>query len=138
MLPAMGSLGLGAGTDAETQRNFRRFNTMMDSMTDSELDERDPRKLFREAKIRRVALGSGAHLVRASLHHFQLCACGPWDRGQARDSRAAAAGDRRPPCRLRVAGVSGLGVRGEGSLCETPVATRARSKKSLRCSTNSG
>ena len=65
MLPMFGNMDMGgAGGDKETQAKFRRYHTIMDSMTDAELDETDSRKLFDAAKVRRVAYGSGSQLVR--------------------------------------------------------------------------
>lgn len=65
MMPMMGNMGIGDMADKESQIKFRKYKTIMDSMTDKELDEKDPRKLFEPTKIRRVALGSGSSLVRA-------------------------------------------------------------------------
>jgi Signal peptide binding domain len=70
MLPMFNNMGLGsAGADKETQTKFRKYNTVMDSMTDRELDETNVNKLFDAAKIRRIAHGSGSSMVRC------CCAC---------------------------------------------------------------
>jgi hypothetical protein len=63
MIPMFGNMGLGDGADKETQAKFRKYQTIMDSMTDKELDDSDVRKLFDPVKIRRVAYGSGCSLV---------------------------------------------------------------------------
>jgi Signal peptide binding domain len=71
MLPMFNGMDLGGvASDKETQAKFRRYETMMDSMTEKELDESDVRKLFDPVKIRRIAYGSGSSLVRpaAPLH----------------------------------------------------------------------
>lgn len=49
--------------DKESQVKFRRYQTMMDSMRDKELDETDSRKLFNKQFFYRVARGSGSSLV---------------------------------------------------------------------------
>lgn len=57
------NMDMGKGMDKETQSRFRKYETMMDSMRDSELDESDVRKLYDLAKMRRIARGSGCSLV---------------------------------------------------------------------------
>ena len=69
MIPGLNNLG-GMGGDKESQMKFRKYDTIMDSMTEKELDETDVRKLFDEKKIRRIAYGSGSSLVRC----FGCCA----------------------------------------------------------------
>jgi signal recognition particle GTPase len=65
MMPMLNQLNLGGGgaMDKESQIKFRRYQTIMDSMRDKELDETDSRKLFSEVLFRRVARGSGSSLV---------------------------------------------------------------------------
>jgi hypothetical protein len=57
------NMNLGKGMDKETQTRFRKYETIMDSMRDSELDESDVRKLYDINKMRRIARGSGSTLV---------------------------------------------------------------------------
>jgi signal recognition particle GTPase len=63
MLPMFSNMNLGKGMDKETQTRFRKYETIMDSMRDSELDESDVRKLYDINKMRRIARGSGSTLV---------------------------------------------------------------------------
>ena len=63
MLPMFSNMDMGKGMDKETQSRFRKYETMMDSMRDAELDESDVRKLYDLAKMRRIARGSGSSLV---------------------------------------------------------------------------
>lgn len=63
MLPMFSNMDLGKGMDKETQSRFRKYETIMDSMRDSELDESDVRKLYDISKMRRIARGSGCSLV---------------------------------------------------------------------------
>lgn len=67
MMPMLGQLNSGGSNgamDKEGQAKFRRFETIMDSMREKELDATDVRKVFTEPVIRRVARGSGSSLVR--------------------------------------------------------------------------
>lgn len=86
MMPMLGQLNMGSSgaMDKEGQAKFRRFETIMDSMRDRELDAADVRKVFTEPVIRRVARGSGSSLVRPA---HALCACGL--RGVCHVARAA-------------------------------------------------
>ncbi|KAL2462795.1 Signal recognition particle 54 kDa protein 3 [Forsythia ovata] len=49
------------GNEKETQAKRQRYMTMMDSMTNEELDSCDP-KIMNESRIMRIARGSGRHL----------------------------------------------------------------------------
>jgi signal recognition particle subunit SRP54 len=66
-------MDLGSGVDKETQARFRKYMTMLDSMSEKELDEPDVRKLYDMSKMRRIACGSGCSLVRLLLG-TPLCA----------------------------------------------------------------
>ena len=62
MLPGMAQSGmLDQGQDKVTQLRMRAFMTMMDSMTDKELDSTNPKLLHEPSRIWRVARGSGCH-----------------------------------------------------------------------------
>ena len=66
------NMQMGAGNDKETQIKFRRYMTIMDSMTEKELDENDVRKLFEPPRIKRYAYGSGRSIVRSPFL-YQCC-----------------------------------------------------------------
>lgn len=63
-MPMLGGLNLGAAGDKETQVKFRKYQTIMDSMTDKELDETDIRKLCLPSRLKRFSNGSGRSIVR--------------------------------------------------------------------------
>ncbi|KAL6610486.1 hypothetical protein ACP70R_040455 [Stipagrostis hirtigluma subsp. patula] len=62
MLPGFRSELMPKGKEKEGQAKIKRYMTMMDSMTDEELDSTNP-KLLNESRIARIARGSG-RLVR--------------------------------------------------------------------------
>lgn len=72
MLPVFNNLQMGASGDKETKIKFRRYMTIMDSMTEKELDEGDTRKLFEKSRIKRFAYGSGRSVVRFQLAKVAL------------------------------------------------------------------
>ncbi|KAL5229733.1 hypothetical protein ABZP36_028509 [Zizania latifolia] len=62
MFPGFSSELMPKGSDKESQAKIKRYMTIMDSMTDAELDSTNP-KLMSESRIIRIARGSG-RLVR--------------------------------------------------------------------------
>ncbi|OEL23647.1 Signal recognition particle 54 kDa protein 2 [Dichanthelium oligosanthes] len=58
MLPGFSSELMPKGHEKESQAKIKRYMTMMDSMTDAELDSTNP-KLMTESRIIRIARGSG-------------------------------------------------------------------------------
>ncbi|CAM0883426.1 unnamed protein product [Alopecurus aequalis] len=58
MLPGFSSELMPKGHEKESQAKIKRYMTMMDSMTDAELDSANP-KLMNESRIARIARGSG-------------------------------------------------------------------------------
>ncbi|XP_042457909.1 signal recognition particle 54 kDa protein 2-like isoform X1 [Zingiber officinale] len=58
MLPGFSSELMPKGHEKESQAKIKRYMTMMDSMTNAELDSTNP-KLFNDSRIMRVARGSG-------------------------------------------------------------------------------
>eukprot|EP01025_Chloroclados_australasicus_P010089 TRINITY_DN13955_c0_g1_i4.p1 TRINITY_DN13955_c0_g1~~TRINITY_DN13955_c0_g1_i4.p1 ORF type:complete len:491 (+),score=95.19 TRINITY_DN13955_c0_g1_i4:215-1687(+) len=75
-LPFFSNMPMQAGNDRETSAKFRRFLTIMDSMTEKELDERDVRKLMEDSRIYRLAYGSGRAIieVREMLENYKMMA----------------------------------------------------------------
>jgi signal recognition particle subunit SRP54 len=62
MLPGFSAAELmPKGSEKESQAKFKRYMTMMDSMTNEELDSTNP-KLLNESRIMRIARGSGRPL----------------------------------------------------------------------------
>lgn len=63
MIPGFNSDLMGKAGEEESARRLNRCITMMKSMADSELDNRDAAKLFRlqPSRVDRVGRGSGAH-----------------------------------------------------------------------------
>ncbi|CAD7927994.1 unnamed protein product [Amoebophrya sp. A25] len=62
MIPGMGGLaeGMGAGGEEEAQKRLRRFLTMMDSMTEAELDCKPEARIEKNpTRILRIARGAG-------------------------------------------------------------------------------
>ena len=49
------------GAEHESQARFKKFMTIMDSMTDEELDTENVNKLFTDTRVYRIAQGSGSH-----------------------------------------------------------------------------
>ncbi|PWA57503.1 hypothetical protein CTI12_AA408570 [Artemisia annua] len=62
MLPGLNAELMTKGQEKESQAKIKRYMTMMDSMTNEELDSTNP-KLMSESRIMRIARGSG-RLVR--------------------------------------------------------------------------
>ncbi|RLN23085.1 signal recognition particle 54 kDa protein 2 [Panicum miliaceum] len=58
MLPGFSAELMPKGHEKESQAKIKRYMTMMDSMTDAELDSTNP-KLMTESRIIRIARGSG-------------------------------------------------------------------------------
>lgn len=58
------------GHEQESQARLKRFLTMMDSMTDAELDTNNIKMLQEQSRIIRVAKGSGT-----SGHMRTVCPC---------------------------------------------------------------
>ncbi|KAL2554908.1 Signal recognition particle 54 kDa protein 3 [Forsythia ovata] len=61
MLPGFSAELMPKGREKESQAKLKRYMTMMDSMTNEELDSSNP-KLMNESRIMRIARGSGRHL----------------------------------------------------------------------------
>ncbi|CAD7927635.1 unnamed protein product [Amoebophrya sp. A120] len=61
MIPGMPTDMLGEGNEEEAQKRVRRFLTMMDSMTDAELDGKGDRIEKTPSRILRIARGAGVH-----------------------------------------------------------------------------
>lgn len=57
------NMNIGQGVDKEGQVKMRKYMTIMDSMSEKELDETDSRKLMDINKMKRIAYGSGTSLV---------------------------------------------------------------------------
>ncbi|KAG9141711.1 hypothetical protein Leryth_022033 [Lithospermum erythrorhizon] len=58
MLPGFSQELMPQGREKESQAKIKRYMTMMDSMTNEELDSTNP-KLMNESRIMRIARGSG-------------------------------------------------------------------------------
>lgn len=58
MLPGFGNELIPKGKDQDSQAKIKRYMTMMDSMTNEELDSSNP-KLMNESRMMRIARGSG-------------------------------------------------------------------------------
>lgn len=62
MIPGMDNSILGGVSEEESQARLRRFLTIMDSLTDAELDSMKDADLTKSAtRILRVARGAGVH-----------------------------------------------------------------------------
>ncbi|KAL6647564.1 hypothetical protein ACP70R_015001 [Stipagrostis hirtigluma subsp. patula] len=75
MLPGFSAELMPKGKEKEGQAKIKRYMTMMDSMTDEELDSTNT-KLLNESRITRIARGSGRHLrdVRDMLEEHKRIA----------------------------------------------------------------
>ncbi|KAK1281028.1 hypothetical protein QJS04_geneDACA003039 [Acorus gramineus] len=62
MIPGFSAELMQKGHEKESQARIKRFMTMMDSMTNDELDSTNP-KIMTESRIMRIACGSGRHVV---------------------------------------------------------------------------
>uniref|UniRef100_A0A0D9WIG1 signal-recognition-particle GTPase n=1 Tax=Leersia perrieri TaxID=77586 RepID=A0A0D9WIG1_9ORYZ len=69
MLPGFKSEPMPEGHDKESQAKIKRYMTIMDSMTDAELDSTNT-KLMNESRINRIARGSG-RLVKDVMDMLQ-------------------------------------------------------------------
>ncbi|KAG0589363.1 hypothetical protein KC19_1G015900 [Ceratodon purpureus] len=72
-IQTMGPVLMSKGGEKEGQAKFKRYMTMMDSMTAEELDSTNPCKLMKDSRINRIARGSGRHLhdVHEMLEAFR-------------------------------------------------------------------
>ncbi|OVA02818.1 Signal recognition particle [Macleaya cordata] len=70
MLPGFSTDLMANGRDKEGERKIKRYMTMMDSMTNEELDTTDPKKLINESRILRIARGSGCQ-VKDVMNMFE-------------------------------------------------------------------
>lgn len=71
------NMNIGQGMDKEGQVKMRKYMTIMDSLSEKELDETDSRKLMDINKMKRIAYGSGTSLVCSGLQRLVLCSgCG--------------------------------------------------------------
>ncbi|KAK1685411.1 hypothetical protein QYE76_046259 [Lolium multiflorum] len=59
MLPGFSSELMPKGSEKDGQAKIKRYMTIMDSMTDAELDSPNPKKLMTESRTIRIARGSG-------------------------------------------------------------------------------
>ncbi|KAL3375009.1 hypothetical protein AABB24_006487 [Solanum stoloniferum] len=75
MLPGFSAEMMPQGREKESQAKFKRYMTMMDSMTDEELDSTNP-KILTESRIMRIARGSGrlVHEVMEMLEEYKRLA----------------------------------------------------------------
>ncbi|CAN4086406.1 unnamed protein product [Withania somnifera] len=75
MLPGFRAEMMPQGREKESQAKFKRYMTMMDSMTDEELDSTNP-KIMTESRIMRIARGSGrlVHEVMEMLEEYKRLA----------------------------------------------------------------
>eukprot|EP00049_Salpingoeca_infusionum_P022426 m.6635 g.6635 ORF g.6635 m.6635 type:complete len:540 (-) comp5178_c0_seq1:255-1874(-) len=75
MIPGLGDM-LGKESEAASVEKFKCFITIMKSMTDNELDNRDSSKMFRlqPSRVTRVAKGAGVSLqdVEGMLHMYKM------------------------------------------------------------------
>ena len=55
------TLGTMQGKEKESAARIKKFMTMMDSMTNKELDSPDPKLWQQESRIMRIARGAGVH-----------------------------------------------------------------------------
>ncbi|CAN8288488.1 unnamed protein product [Cochlearia groenlandica] len=69
MLPGISSEMMPKGHEKESQAKIKRYMTMMDSMTNEELDSSNP-KVFNESRMMRIARGSG-RLVREVMEMLE-------------------------------------------------------------------
>ncbi|XP_010461733.1 PREDICTED: signal recognition particle 54 kDa protein 3 [Camelina sativa] len=69
MLPGMSAEMMPKGHEKESQAKIKRYMTMMDSMTNEELDSSNP-KVFNESRMMRIARGSG-RLVREVMEMLE-------------------------------------------------------------------
>eukprot|EP00292_Cryptomonas_paramecium_P033691 CAMPEP_0113702132 /NCGR_PEP_ID=MMETSP0038_2-20120614/24998_1 /TAXON_ID=2898 /ORGANISM="Cryptomonas paramecium" /LENGTH=248 /DNA_ID=CAMNT_0000626177 /DNA_START=1 /DNA_END=747 /DNA_ORIENTATION=- /assembly_acc=CAM_ASM_000170 len=60
MIPGMSAM-MTKGREHESQARFKKFMTIMDSMTDDELDTENTSKMMGDSRILRIARGSGSH-----------------------------------------------------------------------------
>jgi len=60
MIPGMSAM-MTKGREHESQARFKKFMTIMDSMTDDELDTENTTKMMVDSRILRIARGSGSH-----------------------------------------------------------------------------
>lgn len=58
MIPGLSAQFIEKGKEKEGQAKIKRYMTIMDSMTEKELDNKNP-KLMNESRINRIARGSG-------------------------------------------------------------------------------
>ncbi|KAG2729340.1 hypothetical protein I3843_01G241000 [Carya illinoinensis] len=65
MLPGFSAELMPKGREKESSAKIKRYMTMMDSMTDEELDSTNP-KLMNESRMMRIARGSGRHVREVS------------------------------------------------------------------------
>ncbi|XP_039053824.1 signal recognition particle 54 kDa protein 2-like isoform X2 [Hibiscus syriacus] len=61
MLPGFSSELMPKGREKESQAKIKRYMTIMDSMTNEELDSSNP-KIMNESRMMRIARGSGRHI----------------------------------------------------------------------------
>lgn len=69
MLPGFSAELMPKGREKESKTKVKRYMTMMDSMTNKELDSSNP-KLMNESRVMRIARGSG-HQVREVLEMME-------------------------------------------------------------------
>mmetsp|Transcript_48811 Transcript_48811/g.116189 ORF Transcript_48811/g.116189 Transcript_48811/m.116189 type:complete len:494 (+) Transcript_48811:54-1535(+) len=60
MIPGMSAM-MTKGREHESQARFKKFMTIMDSMTDEELDTENTTKMMTDQRVMRIAQGSGSH-----------------------------------------------------------------------------
>lgn len=62
------------GKENESQARIKKFMTMMDSMTEKELDSPNPKIFDEQSRLLRIARGSGCH----PLYVKELVGACPW------------------------------------------------------------
>ena len=67
MIPGFNSDFLGKGAEKEGQLKIQRFMTIMDSMTQAELDATDVKMLLEPSRLTRLTRGSGRHPQEVAL-----------------------------------------------------------------------
>lgn len=67
MIPGFSNMMMPQGSDKEGQARMKRFMTIMDSMTDKELDETSTKILSETSRLERWAKGSGCSLMEVQL-----------------------------------------------------------------------
>ncbi|CAH8254969.1 unnamed protein product [Arabidopsis lyrata] len=81
MLPGISAEMMPKGHEKESQAKIKRYMTMMDSMTNDELDSSNP-KVFNESRMMRIARGSGRQVreVMEMLEEYKRLLAKIWSK----------------------------------------------------------